>query len=81
MATLKVGTEIEIRENHKPLYKIFGSKGKIKSVNTTCQQYNQTERTEYYDVEVISLLSRKLEIMPVKKIHVIPLKGVAIHQV
>lgn len=69
MANLKVGTQIEIRENYKPMYRLFGNKGKIKSQNTTCQQYNQSERVDYYDVEAISLISKKMELIPVKKIH------------
>lgn len=75
MANLKVGTQIEIRENYKPMYRLFGNKGKIKSQNTTCQQYNQSERVDYYDVEAISLISKKMELIPVQKIHVKPIES------
>lgn len=70
MANLKVGTEVVIRENYKPMYRIFGSKGKIKFQNTTCKQYTQAERVEYYDVEAISMITKKMELIPVQKIHV-----------
>lgn len=66
---LKPGTKIEIRENYLQVYKIFAGKGTIKNVNTTCQQYNANERVDYYDIEAISMLSKRMELIPVKKIH------------
>lgn len=66
------GTKIEIRENYKHFYKIFGNKGTVKKQVTTCQQIQSNLRPEYYDVEVVSTLTKRVEIQPILKTHVKP---------
>ena len=81
MANLAVGTKVVIRENYTNLYKIFGFKGTVKSVNTTCKQYNQSQRVEYYDIEAISMLTKKMELIPVMKHHVKPTESNSIKSI
>lgn len=72
--SLKVGTDVQIRENYKSAYQIFGNKGKIKHLSTTCEQFTQAERVDFYDIEAISMITKKMELIPVKKIHVKPIE-------
>jgi hypothetical protein len=70
MNNFKNGDKVEIRENYRTIYRLFGNKGRIKNQNTSCQQYTALERTEYYDVEGISMVTKKMDLIPVKKHHV-----------
>lgn len=70
--TINNGTPVLIRDAYTNHYRVFANKGKLVAQNTSCQQYTPAERAEYYDVEVISLITKKIEVIPMLKQHVKP---------